>query len=144
MYKVGCNSISISPTQNIFILLQAKQNNCFEPLHAQIRFCWLAQNRSKTGEYDQQFWLLNTIDPHSVFLTASGVIWWCPTNLCSNPCSCILMQAVCISSGHGQQLDLKKNLTNPEHALQALRVRSADYHCPFTRVSGQPVQCDCR
>lgn len=25
MYKVGCNSISISPTQNIFILLQAKQ-----------------------------------------------------------------------------------------------------------------------
>lgn len=37
-YK-GCNSISISPTQNVFILLETKQNDCFDPLHAQIRFC---------------------------------------------------------------------------------------------------------
>ncbi|KAL1265975.1 hypothetical protein QQF64_004002 [Cirrhinus molitorella] len=52
-----------------------------------------------------------------------------PTNLCSNLCSCTIMQPVCISSEHKQQqLDLKKNPHKPEHALRALRVRSADYH----------------
>ncbi len=87
-----------------------------------------------TGQHGSVIW--------SDMMMSYSFVLSIPKNLCSNPLSCIVMLPVCISSGHKQQLDLKKNSQTGACTASAPSEVSG-LSRPFAPVSGQPVQYEC-